>query len=274
MTVIKNLEMTAGSEGIDVGCRIELQSGNNLMAILPEKGSIKQAYSLAYATFRLAETLSHEAFQQAFENRAVRLLLASLDEDAAIQTGILRDIEHLVGFGRDVGAIHPQTAELMLQEIGRFDQLTASKFNPAIRKNNNAAIGNPVKKAVSIPKEVLFPKKEAKTDIVPVVIDMPAKIIKGGRANERENAPEQLAEKFDARKAKILEIIRQSGNPPAERAGLPGLQLGCRLRDVQEVLPEVSERTLRYDIQRLGAEGLIERIGNGGPSTYYRVKSL
>src|SRR3989344_7678665 len=45
----------------------------------------------------------------------------------------------------------------------------------------------------------------------------------------------------------------------------------CRLKDLIAELPDVSERTLRYDLQRLCEQGVVERIGNGGPSSYYRL---
>jgi len=60
------------------------------------------------------------------------------------------------------------------------------------------------------------------------------------------------------RQTTILEKIRQSGN--------------CRTRDLQAAMPHVSERTLRYDLQRLVEQGKIERGGGGGPASWYRIR--
>lgn len=60
------------------------------------------------------------------------------------------------------------------------------------------------------------------------------------------------------RQSAILDKIRQSGN--------------CRLKDIQEMLLDCSERTIRYDLQTLAERGLIERIGVGGPSVFYRIR--
>ena len=60
------------------------------------------------------------------------------------------------------------------------------------------------------------------------------------------------------RQSAILQRIRQSGN--------------CRLKEIQELFPEISERTLRYDLQSLAEQNLIERVGNGGPAVFYRVR--
>ncbi len=57
------------------------------------------------------------------------------------------------------------------------------------------------------------------------------------------------------RQSAIIEKIRQSSN--------------TAMKDLIAVFPEVSERTLRYDLQKLCNQGVIERIGNGGPSSYY-----
>ena len=62
----------------------------------------------------------------------------------------------------------------------------------------------------------------------------------------------------ETRQTAILEKLRQSGN--------------CRLRDLQEVLPDCSERTLRYDLETLSARNLVERVGSGGPSVFYRLR--
>lgn len=63
-----------------------------------------------------------------------------------------------------------------------------------------------------------------------------------------------------ARQSAILEALRKM---EAGRA---------HLKDIMNLFPEVSERTLRYDLTRLAARGVIERVGAGGPSTFYVIK--
>ena len=63
----------------------------------------------------------------------------------------------------------------------------------------------------------------------------------------------------------IYELIRQFGKESGN---------GCRMRDLQESFTGVSERTIRYDLEKLIEMGLIERAGQSGPSTFYRVKQL
>ena len=51
-----------------------------------------------------------------------------------------------------------------------------------------------------------------------------------------------------------------------------GYMTGCRMKDLMAAFSEVSERTLRYDLQKLVGRGLVERMGNGGPSSVYVIK--
>jgi len=62
--------------------------------------------------------------------------------------------------------------------------------------------------------------------------------------------------KADERKEKILETVRREGI--------------CFLRDLAAVFPGYSERTLRYDLEKLIAEKKVEKIGSSGPGTFYR----
>ncbi len=62
------------------------------------------------------------------------------------------------------------------------------------------------------------------------------------------------------RKIAILDKIRQSGN--------------CKLREIQEILPDCSERTIRYDLEELIERNLVERIGSGGPAVSYKIRQF
>ena len=65
----------------------------------------------------------------------------------------------------------------------------------------------------------------------------------------------------------ISAAIRQSAIMGKIKAGNGD---GVKLKEITSEFPGVSERTLRYDLQRLCRQGAIERVGNGGPASYYR----
>ncbi len=60
--------------------------------------------------------------------------------------------------------------------------------------------------------------------------------------------------------------MRQSGNAAIRQCG------NCGLRDILEMLPDYSDRTIGYDLQTLVERGSVERIGAGRPSVYYRIR--
>jgi hypothetical protein len=92
-------------------------------------------------------------------------------------------------------------------------------------------------------------------------LDNPAIISAGSGNNPARSGNENNAEiieliKSGNRHGAILEKIRQSGN--------------CRIKDIHDLFPECSERTLRYDLQSLTEQNLIEKIGTGGPAVFYK----
>ncbi len=86
-------------------------------------------------------------------------------------------------------------------------------------------------------------------------------------AGENKSATAANAAKAEMRQSILLQHIRRSTRPAAAGAGE---QEGCRFRDLQEFFPEVSERTLRYDLEKLVRAGLVERLRHGRGGTYYR----
>ena len=65
----------------------------------------------------------------------------------------------------------------------------------------------------------------------------------------------------------ILDKIRAMSQKDAT-----GYITGCRMKDLMATFSSVSERTLRYDLQKLVGRGSVERMGNGGPSSVYVIK--
>ncbi len=46
----------------------------------------------------------------------------------------------------------------------------------------------------------------------------------------------------------------------------------CHIKDILAQLPQVSDRTIRNDIHSLAESRIIERLGNGGPNSFFRLK--
>ena len=65
---------------------------------------------------------------------------------------------------------------------------------------------------------------------------------------------------YTNRQIKIADKIRITGN--------------AAMRDLITEFPEVSERTLRYDLKKLCEMGFITRIGTSGPASHYIFNSM
>jgi len=196
----------------------------------------KKAYEIGYALFRLAAKAHNNAFREILEKEAFKLLDAVINADGVQANNSAKSIESIMRFSSDVGIIHPANAETVIAEL--------RNFHPAIAEIRNSAKTEAVDLSdIFAGQEPLFSGRIIRTQ-EPVMED-----------NIEIN---ESPVRSEIRQSAILERIRQSGN--------------CRLKDIQEILPDTSERTIRYDLQSLVERNLVEKVGTGGPSVFYRVR--
>ena len=204
----------------------------------PLRPEAKKAYEVAYAAFRVASVSLSRDLAALFEKESTALLEAVIKEDASAGRATARNLSYFVSFARDTGKIHHDNAELLLRQISELNGLIESSVSsgPAM-----IDIGG------------IFSEPEsfgaAPTTRQPVKVQR--------QATENFQAAVNQSKGFVDRQEVILKRIRQSGN--------------CRTSELQAILPELSERTLRYDLQRLVENGKIER-GGAGPASWYRIK--
>mgnify|MGYP001585790836 CR=1 FL=1 len=206
--------------------------------------AVKKAYEISYALFRVAGILKSGSLVKQLEDQALKILSTAALKDYAECRLILNSTEYLLRLGTDVNLINPANSYLIINEIGNFDSAIAEFESSAKLPDLNL--------------EPLFSKK-------PIPIDNLEKIGKENRedkkkTNEEIINSEKASIKAAIRQSAILEKLRQSGN--------------CRLKDIQEFLPDVSDRTLRYDLQALTEQGIIEKEGTAGLSSYYQIKGF
>ena len=65
---------------------------------------------------------------------------------------------------------------------------------------------------------------------------------------------------LEVRQSAILDKVKQSS-----------MENGCGLKDLVDSFPDVSDRTLRYDLEKLVNRKLIVKMGNRGPNTTYKA---
>lgn len=209
----------------------------------------KKAFEISYAIFRVAYGVKVQSFSDRLQKLALDIMEYSLlfpESEKVVKS--LEAANYFLRLGVDLNMIHPASGDLVISEI--------AAFNAAIAGFSNAAI------LPDLSEEIKFSEMPIKS--FNDSIDKHETQAVNGESNDYyqfasdiEDNGKNLA-KTAMRQAAILERIRQNGN--------------CRLKEIQEFLPYLSERTIRYDIQTLIEQGFIERVGNGGPSTYYKIK--
>ncbi len=221
----------------------------------------KKAFEISYALFRTSGSLrGHKQFIEHLEDQAMKLLESAISTDYPKTRNILSVIEHFMRLGADTGIIHPATAEIVINETKVLDSAIAEFGDSAILPNVD--LNGVFSQRNFIPElnnENIKPANAVKTErYEDIITNKPA----GEKQDITMIAPRDSAMVAEyagkLRKEAILEKIQQAGT--------------CKLRDLQEFLPDLSERTIRYTVQSLIEQGAIERVGSTGPATYYRAK--
>jgi hypothetical protein len=223
-----------------------------------ERFILTKAYEVAYALFRLAAQMREKDFAEPLRASGTAMLSAVAAEDYAAAERSLRVAECLVKFGGDVGMIGTQNVDVMTREIFALDMAIAERKTVAKTDEVNVA------EIFSKP-EVAPHSEEATRTEEPAREPAPIRLEDFRAQTEsqpapREPQPRPTSNDSAIRQSAILARIRQSGN--------------CRLKDIQDVLPNISERTIRYDLQTLVEQRLVERIGNAGPLVFYRASRV
>ncbi len=218
----------------------------------------KKAFELSYALFRIAAIVRSRSFADTLEEKAVGLFDSTISGNAGKTKETLNKIEYLIRFGSDTGLVHLRNAEMVIKEIGNlyslvadFPEIPETPQKPKTEEVNLAGIFSK-----SIPAKRIPVKNEAaveEAEIPAIAEDKLPEI-------EEENAANSAM-----RQSAIMQKLQEIGK-------FPERQTGCRFSELQELFPEISDRTIRYDLQSLANRGLIERIGSGKKG-FYRLKN-
>jgi hypothetical protein len=213
-----------------------------------ERFILTKSYEIAYALFRIAATMLQEKdFSERLRAAGAGFLEAAAVEDYAAVRKSLQAAECLVKFAGDLNLMGSANADTLLREVYVLDAAVIERMRAA--------------KVHEIDLAEIFSKPEWAPS---VTATNEAVAPEGNAAKEEPVAEQQVAVnsigfiKAEIRQSAIMDKIRQSGN--------------CRMKDLQDVLHGCSERTIRYDLQSLLEQSMIERIGNGGPSVFYRMR--
>lgn len=213
------------------------------------------AFEVAYALLRVAAYVPDSPLVKYLQSCAFDLVAATSLKDGDKVQSVIQRVESYLRLGEEMGAVHPDNVPMIVARARGIVGLmkTGESNTPAPQivdlwpqagtpVVNQKVMSNAPRRPASIVRPAV--KTPAKKDIAPVEI--------------KQEVQKDLDSVTLQRQTAILELIRQKTN--------------CRMKDIQEELPDVSERTLRYDIHALIEKGEVERVGAGGPFSYYKPK--
>ena len=191
---------------------------------------------LAIVLIRISAYVRRQRLAEKIESLAIQLVGDVNRSDFKGSLDTVKEIAAFVSLGTKICEIEPTNSAIIIKELKDIEgQIRLIAGLPELRQ-----IGKELE------------RKEAKT-VQTKEEETPKSDIKSEYNGINDNSA--------IRQSKIIDRIRQSGN---------GLQVG--IKDILSLLSGVSERTVRYDLERLLAKGAIERMGGGGPGTYYVIK--
>lgn len=250
--------------------------------------SQKKASEVATALIKISVYVRRSEMRRRLERLAFRLVedISCASPEETNKT--LDAIEGFMHLGRHLYEVEPMNAEIILREIAYLRSVVEDADRTVVRAipppGEIEAIFAPEQKEAPIPREgAIRPGKPGKRKGKPVGPNPGEKVnsLLDEAADENNAATDEaganvamemrqnnlatdnkaaIEENQAIRQSEIFEKMRQ----------LPDQKM--QLKDIIAAFPDVSERTIRYDLQRLCSQGLLERVGPGGPGTHYRIR--
>lgn len=241
----------------------------------------EKAREISYALVRVVFYIKRLELRDRIEGLAFELLddAAKVSVENNNQTitsalSAIASLDILIRFAHSIYEIEPVNATILVREL--------NNLNSAIRQFgkldeqlpnleslfSHSSVNNPVAAAINLggqfnTNENLFADTTNGTssDVYKTAVSDSGTAVAESNSflESKSSQNNNQALNIAMRQASIVDKIK-SGNGA-----------GMRLKDILAAFQNVSERTIRYDLQGLCGKKVIERVGNGGPATYYRI---
>ena len=188
---------------------------------------------IAVAMFKVSSIIRHATLKAELENKAISLV-SSPNSDTIINA------TNLIVFAREVGEIKPSNVAILIRELealrkGLFVLPTAEEIDISSNFTARNLDANDVA-SFPLPTKTENPKLVSNLD----------KTINSPTLSKNFFNPDKVYQYIVARK-------------------------GTKLKELESAFNTVSGRTIRRITDSLIKEGKIERVGNPGPTSFYRV---
>lgn len=238
-----------GLTGVPFGNRIFL-----IMSLSMSLSPIAQkAHDIAYATFRVAGLIRKTDLRAEIEKAGIALI-AHYEEVADpllpfTTPNVIEKLERLVAFAESIGEMKPVNASVLKRELKNLQtaiDFHINTFKGSPLAKNGQASGNQQDIDISS----MFPSGNTQ--------GVSSRVPEKTPFDRSEEIPSNS--EISVRQTAILRNIRENQF--------------CRLRNIVDAMPNISERTIRNDIQTLIERGLVRRVGGGGPNSYFETMEL
>src|SRR3989344_5440631 len=251
---------------IERGClngRIDILGSGNYYYFCLMNSLSQKAHDISSAVFRVATLVKNRKLRLELENAAVELVVRyeEVANPALSHSATVIDVlERLVTLAESVKEMKEINAQVLRRELDGFQAAIVLKFSESKRQDVD----------LSEEFERLSTNSESSTNIRRMeeegsmgqptsenveinvgVLDVP---------NGRPTSPNGNGKELTDRQTAILFKVRE----------IPF----CRLRNLMEVFPDISERTIRNEIAVLIQNALVRRVGLGGPNSYFESMEI
>lgn len=255
----------------------------------------KKVYEFSYAASRIASSAKNRDISELMESKAVRLLdsvlVADYDKTKELINSIISLSSLMVDSGilnsinRDVLEGESESIELAIKalpkerereslpdlNLGKIFSKSVLPINPHTKRGvmphtkdgESFSYGVGVKRQIA-DKQVKLAGQSETEQHQSTIAD---RNIADVGSEKLPISSDEISDRSNEERGSFKSELRQS----AIIAKLQKVE-NCRLNELQELFPNISERTLRYDLEYLISSGFIERIGSRRNSIY-RLKS-
>ncbi len=198
---------------------------------------------IAVAMFKVSSIIRHATLKAELENKAI-YLVSNPNSDTII------NIANLIVLGREIGEIKSSNASILIRELERLRK--GILLSPAVEEMD---ISSQFARNNSDTNDVIsLPAPSTSTPPPPLSIKTE---IHNPHTNSDKVISQPVSAKTFFNPEKVYQYIQA--------------RKGTRLKELESVFNTVSGRTIRRITDSLIKEGKIERVGNPGPTSFYRV---
>lgn len=202
---------------------------------------------IAIAMFKVASVIRHETLKSELESLSV-FIASNPSEDNIFRA------ENIISLGREVGEIRPINAVVLIREL---ENLRKAISSPSLEEKDVDITTQFVKKNPDNASRVSIAESESRA------LNSDSKEFHNKDTYTKNTATKKTSNKSGRRSSlnpdKVYQYIADNKE--------------AKLKDLQAEFKSVSGRTVRRITNSLIENGDIERVGNPGPTSFYKVAS-